>query len=231
VYTLYIANKNYSSWSLRPWVLLQTLSIPFAERLVPFGTAAAPHDFGKFAPNGKVPCLHDGTTVVWESLAIVEYLAERHPGVWPEDARARAFARAAAAEMHAGFTALRRICGMNCGLRVRLHHIEPALHADLERLQALWQDGLSRFGGPYLAGEAFSGADAFYAPVAFRIQTYDPPLERTAREYAARLLALPAMRGWYQAALEEPWRDAAHEQEALDAGMITADLRRPVAPG
>ena len=226
MYTLYIANRNYSSWSLRPWVLMRTLGIPFDERLVPFGAAAQPHDFSRFSPNGKVPCLHDGSTVVWDSLAIVEYLAERHAGVWPGDPLARAFARCAAAEMHSGFGALRQICGMNCGLRVRLQRIEGALRADIERLQVLWQDGLRRFGGPYLAGAAFGGADAFFAPVAFRIQTYALPLPAAGLEYARRLLELPAMRCWYEAALEEPWRDSSHEQEARDAGVVIEDLRR-----
>ncbi len=225
MYTLYVANRNYSSWSLRPWVLMKTLGIPFDERLVPFGTAAQPHDFHKFSPNGRVPCLHDGSTVVWDSLAIVEYLAERHPGVWPGDPLARAFARSAAAEMHSGFGALRQICGMNCGLRIRLHRIEGALRADLDRVQALWQEGLRRFGGPYLAGAGFGGADAFFAPVAFRIQTYELPLAPAALEYARRLRELPAMRRWYEAALEEPWRDEAHEQEARAAGAVTQDLR------
>jgi glutathione S-transferase len=226
MYTLYIANRNYSSWSLRPWLLLRTLGISFDERLVPFGTAAQPHDFRRFSPNGKVPCLHDGSTVVWDSLAILEYLAERHAGVWPEDSIARAFARSAAAEMHSGFGALRQICGMNCGLRVRLHRIDGALGADLDRMQALWQEGLRRFGGPYLAGAGFGGADAFFAPVAFRIQTYELPLAPVALEYSRRLLELPAMRRWYEAALAEPWRDEVHEQEARAAGAVTQDLRR-----
>ena len=227
MYTLYIANKNYSSWSLRPWVLMRVLGIPFEERLVPFGTGDAPHDFRAFSPNGKVPCLHDGKVMVWESLAIVEYLAERHEGVWPADAGARAFARSAAAEMHAGFGALRQICGMTCGLRVRLHRIEPQLHADLQRLQALWQEGLTRFWGPFLAGRAFSAADAFFAPVAFRIQTYGPPLAPAALEYSQRLLALAPMRSWYAEALAEPWRDDAHERETRSVGTVTEDLRRP----
>lgn len=224
--TLYIANKNYSSWSLRPWVLMRTLGIAFEEQLVPFGEGDAAHDFRAFSPNGKVPCLHDGATVVWESLAIIEYLAERHAGVWPADPLARAFARSAAAEMHAGFGALRQICSMTCALRVRLHRIEPQLRADLERLQELWQEGFTRFGGPFLAGSEFSAADAFFAPVAFRIQTYRPPLTPAALAYAERLLALPQMRSWYAAALVEPWRDEAHERETLAVGTVTQDLRR-----
>eukprot|EP01038_Epipyxis_sp_PR26KG_P001742 gene1742-2467_t len=120
---LYIANKNYSSWSLRPWVLLKQLGIPFTERLVPFGGDVP---YTAFSPTGKVPCLVDGEVTVWESLAIVEYLAERHPDVWPTDPTARAWARSACAEMHAGFSTLRNLCSMNCGLRVRL---QTAVHA------------------------------------------------------------------------------------------------------
>lgn len=229
MYTLYIANKNYSSWSLRPWVLMRTLAIAFEERLVPFGEGADRHDFHTFSPSGKVPCLHQDGTVVWDSLAIVEYLAERHAGVWPGDPRTRAFARSAAAEMHSSFGALRQSCSMTCGLRVRLHRITAELQRDLARLQELWQEGLGRFGGPYLAGAEFTAVDAFYAPVAFRIQTYQPPLAPPALDYAQRLLALPAMQSWYAAALAERWRDAEHDRETLAVGTVTEDLRHPAA--
>jgi glutathione S-transferase len=225
MYDLYIANKNYSSWSLRPWVLLRELAIPYRERLVPFGGNANPDAFRSFSPTGKVPCLVDGAITVWDSLAITEYLAERHAGVWPADAAARAFARSAAAEMHSGFTGLRNTCAMSCGIRVALHAIDAALGRDLARLETLWADGLGRFGGPFLAGAKFTAADAFFAPVAFRIQTYDPPLNATARGYAERLLALPAMHEWYAAALAETWRDEEHEAEAGVVGKWRADLR------
>jgi len=222
---LYIGNKNYSSWSLRPWVLMRELNIPFREMLVPFGGAQNPDAFRAFSPTGKVPCLVDGTTTVWDSLAITEYLAERHAGVWPAEGVARAWARSASAEMHSGFQALRNFCTMNCGLRVRLHSIDATLTRDLHRLEQLWADGLARFGGPFLAGAAFSAADAFFAPVALRIQTYDPPLEEVARQYAARLRGLPSMQQWYQAALAETWRDEEHEQEVRMVGTCTQDLR------
>ena len=229
MYLLYIANKAYSSWSLRPWVLMQTLGIPFEERLVPFGGGADRHDFRKFAPNGKVPCLHDGATVVWDSLAIVEYLAERHPGAWPSDTIARAFARSAAAEMHSGYAALRQVCSMVCGIRVRLHRFDADPQQDLQRLEQVWRDGLTRFGGPFLTGSRFSAVDAFFAPVAFRIQTYGLELAEPAMGYAARLLALPAMRRWYEAALRETWRDTAHERDTREAGTVLEDLRRTTA--
>lgn len=219
--TLYIANKNYSSWSLRPWVLLHELGIAFEEKIMPFHDGA----FTRFSPSGKVPCLTDGAATVWDSLAITEYLAEAHPGVWPADKAARAFARCAAAEMHSGFMALRTQCGMNCGIRVKLRRTDNALQRDLARLDALWSDGLQRFGGPFLAGDRFTAADAFFAPVAFRIQTYAPPLDDAAKAYAQRLLALPSMQDWYRAALAETWRDAAHDAEVAQWGTITEDLR------
>jgi len=131
---LYIANRNYSSWSLRPWVLMRERRIAFEEVLVPFGGNAEFRDFRAFSPSGKVPCLvDDDGTVVWDSLAIVEYLAEASPGIWPAGRAPRAWARSAAAEMHAGF-ALRATCTMNCGLRVRLHEVSAPLQADVERI-------------------------------------------------------------------------------------------------
>jgi glutathione S-transferase len=225
MYDLYIANKNYSSWSLRPWVLMRELAIPYRERLVPYGGPANPDAFRSFSPTGKVPCLVDGAITVWDSLAITEYLAERHPGVWPADATARAFARSAAAEMHSGFVGIRNTCTMNCGIRVALHSVDEVLRKDLARLEALWGEGLQRFGGPFLAGAEFSAADAFYAPVAFRIQTYDPPLGDVARGYAARLRALPSMHEWYAAALADTFRSEAHEAEARGVGTWRQDLR------
>jgi glutathione S-transferase len=225
MYDLYIANKNYSSWSLRPWVLLRELAIPFRERLVPFGGNANPDAFKSFSPTGKVPCLVDEPLTVWDSLAITEYLGERHAGVWPAEAAARARARSAAAEMHSGFFGLRNHCTMNCGIRVTLDAIQPALRRDLARLEELWADGLTRFGGPFLAGTRFSAVDAFFAPVAFRIQTYEPPLNEAARRYAARLLALPSMQSWYGAALAETWRDEEHEVDARSMGSWRQDLR------
>lgn len=223
--TLFIANKNYSSWSLRPWVLMSELGIPFEEMLVPFGQGSNWHAFRKFSPSGRVPCLHDGDAVVWDSLAIAEHLAENHPAVWPSDPAARSWARSAAAEMHAGFAALRNRCGMSCGVRVRLRETEPALKADIERIGELWCEGLTRFGGPFLAGKAFTAADAFFAPVAFRVQTYGLELPDAAADYARRLLALPSMRRWYDAALAETWRDEAHEEETRLNGEILEDLR------
>lgn len=229
MYRLFIANKNYSSWSLRPWLLLRELGIPFEERVHRFVPGPVQPEFRSFSPSGKVPCLHDGSTVVWDSLAIAEYLAESHPGVWPADKVARAFARSAAAEMHSGFGALRARASMSCGVRIELAQLGEPLRADLRRLEALWGEGLARFGGPFLAGAAFTAVDAFFAPVAFRVQTYALPLGEPALAYVARLLALPGMREWYAQALAETFRDEPHEVEILAAGRLLADLRAPVA--
>ncbi|RYC48069.1 glutathione S-transferase family protein [Pectobacterium zantedeschiae] len=225
MYQLYIANKNYSSWSLRPWVLLKTLSIPFEEKLVAFSPGMAQPAFKAFSPTAKVPCLIDGETTVWDSLAITEYLAEQHPGVWPADAKTRAWARSAAAEMHSGFTALRNTCSMSCGARVKLNEISPALSSDITRISELWQEGLTRFGGPFLAGKQFSAVDAFFAPVVFRIKTYQLPVSPEAETYCDHLLAQPAMQRWLQDALAEIWREDAHEEEVKKAGEVIADLR------
>jgi glutathione S-transferase len=230
MYELYIGNKNYSSWSLRPWVLMRELGITFAEHVVAFDPGTSWTKFRAFSPSGKVPCLVDGSTVVWDSLGITEYLAERHAGVWPADAAARAWARCAAAEMHSGFGALRSTCSMNCGLRVRLHETSPALQRDLDRIDELWSEGLGRFGGPFLAGAAFGAVDAFYAPVAFRVRTYGLALSAPATAYVERLLALPSMLDWNRAALVEPWRDEEHEVDALAVGTLVEDLRAPRSP-
>ncbi len=224
--TLFIANKNYSSWSLRPWVLMTELGIPFEERLVPFGGSAEPNKFRAFSPTGKVPCLIDGTTVVWDSLAITEYLAEQDSRVWPSNAVPRAWARSAAAEMHSGFTTLRDLCTMNCGVRVRIEPFPDELLTDWTRIAELWSEGLSRFGGPFLAGSRFTAVDAFFAPVAFRAQTYSPPLPDECRRYVERILDLPSMQKWYRDALDESWREEHHEAEVRCAGVWLSDLRR-----
>ena len=224
-YTLHIANKNYSSWSLRPWALLRALDIPFAERLHRLGAES----FGDFSPSGRVPCLVDGAIVVWDSLAIVEYLAENHSGVWPQDAKSRAWARCACAEMHSGFAALRHQHGMNVGVRVAVAQRPPELRADIARIEQLWNQGLARFGGPFLAGREFCAVDAFFAPVAYRFRSYGVAVNGAAAGYLETMLAHPAMQEWETAALAEDFREAAHEAELASAGTVTADLRA-VAP-
>jgi len=225
MYDLYIANKNYSSWSLRPWALMRTLSIPFNERLVPFNDPDPKNGFMHFSPSGKVPCLADGDVTVWDSLAIMEYVAERHNGVWAEDAKARAWSRSAAAEMHSGFQSLRNLHPMSVGLRIRPVPASDALRKDITRIDTLWQQGLDTFGGPFLTGVNFTAVDAFFCPVAFRFQTYGTALSPAAEAYKTRLLGLPAMREWEQAAVSEPWRDPEHEEEARVSGEIIEDRR------
>ena len=223
--TLHIANKNYSSWSLRPWALLRQLDIPFEEQLSPFGEGSNWAEFREFAPNGLVPCLIDGATTVWDSLAIIEYLAEAYPAVWPESKTARAWARCATAEMHSGFSTLRNICPMNCGLIVSMDEVSQPLQRDIDRVDELWAEGLSRFGGPFLAGDSFTAVDAFYAPVAFRVRGFQLSLSQPSASYAKRLLATTALQDWQQAALQEPWREPAHEREALLYGKLVSDNR------
>lgn len=228
MYTLYIANKNYSSWSLRPWLLMKQLDIPFEEILIPFGSA----DWDKNpSPTGQVPCLSekqaDGSSIsVWDSLGITEYLADNHPQIWPQDKKARAWARCATAEMHSGFHSLRSICTNNIGLRIDVSaQTTPALQKDISRIDQLWSEGLDDFGGPFLTGAEFSAVDAFFAPVAFRFQTYGIRLSNKAAAYAAHLRDLPVMQDWYAASLAEVWRDEAHEVEARNAGPWLQDLR------
>jgi glutathione S-transferase len=225
MYTLVIGNKNYSSWSLRPWVLLKARGIDFDERLVPFPGGDSFDFFRRHSPNGRVPCLIDGPDAIWDSLAIAEYVAERHPGAWPADARLRGWQRSAAAEMHSSFSTLRTMCGMNCGVRVSLNDRPAALLRDIARVAELWAQGLLRSGGPFLNGETFGVLDAFFAPVAFRAQTYALDFGPEGNAYVERLLAVPAMREWYAAALAEPMRDEEHEAELRLYGTVTQDLR------
>lgn len=226
MYTLHIANKNYSSWSLRPWVLMKELGIEFNEQLIVFGDEPTWQAYRRLSPSGKVPCLTDESTTVWDSLAIIEYLAERHEGVWPKDAKARDWARCAAAEMHSGFQSLRDICSMNVGLRIRMNTVSEGLQKDIDRIDSLWSHGLQQFGGPFLAGDRFSAVDAFFAPVVYRVRTYGLDLSEGAAAYVERVLALGSMQQWEAESLAEPWRDAEHEDIAFTVGTLLADHRQ-----
>jgi len=205
---------------------MRSLSLPFEERLVPFDEGSNWGNFRNFSPNGQVPCLHDGTTVVWDSMAIFEYLAERHTAVWPSQVDMRAWARCVVAEMHSGFTELRGCCPMNCGLRMELKQTSEQLRADLARIDEIWTEGRARFGGPYLAGTDFSAVDAFFAPVVFRFQTYGLLQSDSTRSYAEFMLSHAAMQEWYEAALSEPWRETSHENEIAATGKLLFDHRR-----
>ena len=223
-YTLITANRNYSSWSLRPWVLMKALGIAFEDRLEPFTKPDNYEDFRAFSPTGQVPLLLDGERRVWDSLGITLYLADRHDGIWPEDEDARAFGQAIVAEMHGGFAALRGDCTMNVGVRVALRPMSPALTRNVDRVREIFEQGLGRFGGPWLAGPEFTAADAFYAPVAFRIRTYGLDVGK-GQAWVDQVLAHPAMQEWERQALAETWREESHEAELAAAGTITADYR------
>ena len=222
---LITANRNYSSWSLRPWVLMQTLGIAFEDELVSFAGMNNYDEFRAFAPNGMVPVLVDGERTVWDSLGIVLYLADRHRGLWPEDEAAKAWAQCVTCEMHSGFSALRTDCTMNVGVRVKRKPDSPALKRDAARVAEIFEEGLSRFGGPFLAGPRFTAVDAFYAPVVFRIRSYDLPVGPLGREWVQRMLDLPAMREWERQALAEPYREVGHEEELAAAGSVIEDRR------
>jgi glutathione S-transferase len=224
-YRLITANRNYSSWSLRPWVLMKTLGIPFADEVVTFAGLDNYAEFRRFAPNGMVPVLVDGERTVWDSLGIVLYLADRYPEVWPRDEAATAWAQCVACEMHSGFGALRNDCTMNVGVRVRRNPDSPALQRDIARVAEIFEDGLGRFGGPFLAGAAFGAADAFFAPVAYRIRGWGIEVGPRGREWVARMLKLPAMQEWEAAALAETYREDGHEAELAAAGTIIEDRR------
>lgn len=223
-YTLITANRNYSSWSLRPWVLMKALGIPFEDRLEPFAKSDNYEDFRKFSPTGQVPLLIDGARKVPDSLGITLYLAERHAGIWPADEEARIFAQGAVCEMHGGFGHLRNDCTMNVGVRVTPKPMSEGLKRNVERVRELFETGLERFGGPWLAGAEFTAADAFFAPVAFRIRTYGLDVGK-GQPWVDHVLAHPAMLDWEAQALAEDWREVSHEEELAAAGVITADYR------
>ncbi len=211
---LYIGNKNYSSWSMRPWLVLTQFGIAFQEVTIPFDAAGAFDPGSAFkqaatalSPVGKVPVLVDSGAVIWDSLAIVEYLAEQHAGLWPVDRVARARARSVCAEMHSGFASLRRHCGMN--LEASLPEIgrivmrdHAGVRADLARIVAMWSELLAQHGGPMLFG-SYSIADAYFAPVCARIRGYNLPVPEPIAQYVARVFDTSAMQAWHKDALSE----------------------------
>ncbi len=224
-YTLITANRNYSSWSLRPWVLMRALGIAFTDRIEPFASMDNFHAFRQFSPSGQVPCLIHGDTVIWDSLGIALYLGERHNDVWPQDKVARTWAMCAATEMHGGFTDLRTLCPMNVGVRATLHEIPPGLARNIARIAELWEEGLSRFGGPYLAGDHFGAVDAFFAPVVYRFRSFGIDTGPAAQVWMQLMLSHPVMREWERQALAETHRETAHEQEIVAVANVTADYR------
>jgi glutathione S-transferase len=224
-YTLYIGNKNYSSWSLRGWLATRLSGAPFREVKVQLRGTYNP-DNRAFSPTALVPALHDGDVQVWDSFAISEYLAERHPRMWPEDPVARAWARSIAAEMHSSFATLRNDMTMCIRERLDVRPWSDALAGNIARVEEIWSESRRRFGkgGPYLMGE-FSLADVFYAPVAFRFQTYDVKPKGTAGEYLATLLAHPFVREWEADALAEKEVIEADEPRVLYRDKLKAAER------
>ena len=192
---LVIGNKNYSSWSLRPWLAMKQLGIAFDEVRIPLYGPGAKDRILKHSPAGKVPILQDGKTVVWDSLAILEYLAEKHPRLWPSDSAQRARARAVSAEMHSGFPNVRNHMSMNVRKRYPGKGRTPEVMAEIERIKAIWSEAR----GPFLFGD-FTAADAMYAPVVLRFRTYDVSVNKP---YMDAMLALPAMKEWIEAAERE----------------------------
>ena len=207
---LIIGNKNYSSWSMRPWVLMKQLGIPFDELKLRFDFSegsAFRQAVARHSPAGKVPVLVDGDLAIWDTLAITEYLAEKHPGVWPAERAARARARSLVCEMHSGFSALRNHCPMN--IEAQMHDVgqriwaeQAAVRSDVARIDAAWSQALTASGGPFLFGN-FSAADAFYAPVCTRLLTYALPVSDAARAYVKAVAATPSVSAWINDSLAE----------------------------
>jgi glutathione S-transferase len=211
---LVIANKAYSSWSLRPWILLAHFKIPFEEIVVPLDLPDTRKRILKHAPTAKCPSLHDGPISVWESLAIVEYIAEKYPdkAIWPKAKAARAHARSLSSEMHAGFQALRQHCPTNFRRPVRKIELTEAVEADVARIEEAWAHTRRTYGkaGPFLFGR-FSAADAMFAPVVNRLHVYDVKVKKATRDYMNAVMALPAWKAWINDAEAEEWRIEKYE--------------------
>jgi glutathione S-transferase len=200
--TLVIGNKNYSSWSMRAWLLLRWLGLDFEEKVIPLYRPESRAAVLPYSPNGKLPALSDGELQVWDSFAIILHVAEREPRVWPADPAARAFVRSACAEMHAGFTALRVAMPHNGRGRNRVVPRTSDLQLDIDRIAEIWTQGLARFGGPWLAGD-FGIGDIVFAPVAGRFRTYGVTLDGPAADHCDALLAHPLVRRWYAEGADE----------------------------
>lgn len=222
--TIVIANKAYSSWSMRGWLAVRLADIPFEEIVIPLRETNTRAEILKYSPSAKLPALIDGKVTVWESLAIVEYLAEKHPHapLWPKDPAARAHARSISSEMHGGFIPMRRGLPMNVRRKLPQPDLDDAAKADINRIQAIWRDCHRRFNGtmgtgPFLFG-GFSAADAMFAPVVTRFDTYGVPLEDHAAAFVAAVLKQPFVAEWIAAAGREPWIIPEFEPEGKDAG-------------
>ena len=203
---LYVGNKNYSSWSFRPWIAMEAAGVPFTDHVIPFDFAAGNPEIRKISPTGRVPVLRHGATRIWESLAIIEYVAELFPdaGIWPADRALRAEARAISMEMLSGFRALRGACPMNIRRQPAAIDLPDGVMEDVARIETIWKETLARSGGPFLFG-AFSAADAMYAPVVNRLEIYRLTQDEIVLAYMAHMKAHPAWGKWQAAAMAEPW--------------------------
>lgn len=220
MFELYIGNKNYSSWSLRPWLLMKHFGVPFVEHMVSVAGRAYNPALKRLAGNARVPCLHEHGFQVWESMAIIETLAERYPAMWPTDSQARARARSICAEMHAGFASLRTAMPMNLKLRLKGKPADPDVQRDIDRVAEIWEEARTRFAagnGPWLFGD-FTAADAMFAPVACRFDTYNVPLPAHAAAYRDTVLEHPAMLAWREAGLQETEAHAHYDRLSEDYG-------------
>jgi glutathione S-transferase len=206
-----IGSKNYSSWSLRPWLALAHHNVTFEEIFIPLDQPETREHILRHSPAGKVPILIDGVAKIWESIAILVYLGDKFPefGLWPKDAEARAHALSISSEMHAGFVNLRRACPMNLRRKQKIA-LTAEVKADVQRITKMWNEARKKYGkgGDFLFG-GFSAADCMYAPVATRIRSYEIPVDKVSAAYVDAIYALPAFRKWYDAAMTEPWRHAA----------------------
>lgn len=221
---LVIANKLYSSWSMRPWLVMRAFGVPFDELVIPLRRPETKDLIARVSPSGKVPVLIDGDALVWESLAIIEYLSEKFPqaAIWPHDVFARAQARSIAHEMHGGFMPVRQALPMNLGKRFRTPDLSEDVQTSIRRIEQLWRETRAEFAGrgDYLLG-AFTAADAMYAPVVTRFDTYQVPVARDTRAYMDAVLAHPAFLEWKKAALAEPWTVPDYE-----AGLVAVETFR-----
>ncbi len=213
---LIIANKLYSSWSMRPWLVMRAIGLDFDETVIPLRQPDTAERIAKYSPSGKVPVLIDGNVKVWESLAIISYLADKFPDkpIWPDGMVARAHAKSISMEMHGGFQALRQTCPMNLGKRFAAPPMTDDLKANIARIEQIWRETREAFGagGPYLYGARFSAADAMYAPVATRLDSYSIAVAADTRAYIDAIYANPHFSEWRQAAFQELWTITAYEE-------------------
>ena len=214
--TLFIGNKRYSSWSLRGWLACRLADLDFQEVTIPLDTPGTSARIKAISPSGRVPCLHHDGRAIWDSLSIAEYCAEMRPGLWPADRAARAQARTIACEMHSGFVELRKAMFFNIGRRFPGRGRTPGALADIARIQELWTGTRSRFAGkgPFLFGDAFTLADAFYAPIVCRFVSWEPELSAEAGAYVRAVWTHPLVAEWVAGGLAETWRSPKYEEPA-----------------